>query len=527
MRDEIIKSIDIVDEVITESEIDVCLSLLESYAKMSVIIENYDGPVNELDIFQEGFGDDVKKSMDETGQNRSTLFKILTIIPRLIHAIMTAIRNKFLKISESAEKTGKEFTEKFAKATEEQKKKIVGMFDPDKEKRKKIIIGSAVAASGAVLTAASIAKIKERQAKKLEELHAANMKEIHTMLEKCVEEELSGDIGKEYKNTMNAYKSRHTTNEQRGQLRNLLDSYHNTYNMYYTNLRETITNCLKTTPEHANIDPEDPTTRYEEDLMSCLEIIEPIGRIVSSTRPEELDKLEERLKNETLEGDVRPVGGAYEDYSSGQYVSEPTEIKDISKRLQAEIEFIYKNDKHCEPVTMRPDGTLGIPCLVARDVIVIQACVKGLKYLTERLKQNESNASVRNYPDKKEKSVFVKILTEGKNIKAPIYSASGYMENTKNAFKQFEEIEKEIYNTINEAKDILNTLGLEDLKNDLNAFGPKESIGTEKVSKTTFEEMTKLIDLLRHYSSQVNHDMEIYDHTRKAIGYINEFYLQK
>ena len=527
MRDEIIKSIDNIDEVITESEIDVCLSLLDSYVKMSDIIENYVGHVNNLNIFQEGFGDDVKKSMTETGKNKSILFKILTIIPRLIHAIVTAIRNKFLKISESAEKTGKEFTEKFAKATEEQKKKIVGMFDRDKEKRIKIIIGSAIAAGAAVLTAESISKIKERHAKKLEELHAVNMKEIHTMLEKIVEDELHDELGKKYKNTMDAYKSRHTTNEQRAQLRSLLDSFHDTYNLYFTNLRETISNCLKTTPKHTDVDPENPTINYEEDLRSCLEIIEPIRNIVSSTTPEKLDKLEERLKNETLEGDIRPVGGAYEDYSSGQYASEPTEIKDIAKRLQAEIEFIYKNDKRCEPVTMRPDGTLGIPCLVSRDVIVVQSCIKGLKYLTERLKQNESKASVMNHPDKKEKSTFAKILTEGKNLKAPIYSPSEYVKNTNDAFKRFEEIEKEIYNTINEAKDILNTLGLDDLKNDLNAFGPKESIGTEKVSKATFEEMTKLIDLLRHYSSQINHDMEIYDHTRIAIGYINEFYLQK
>jgi glycerol-3-phosphate cytidylyltransferase-like family protein len=38
MRNEIIQAIDTVDEVITESEIDVCVSLLDSYDKMSVIM---------------------------------------------------------------------------------------------------------------------------------------------------------------------------------------------------------------------------------------------------------------------------------------------------------------------------------------------------------------------------------------------------------------------------------------------------------------------------------------------------------
>lgn len=94
--DEILKAIDDIDTVTLESEISVCSSMLDVYGKMKVIAEYYEGDsIEAFSVYQEGFADDVKSEMKKSGEGKSTLMKILSVVPRLIKAVIASLKKKF------------------------------------------------------------------------------------------------------------------------------------------------------------------------------------------------------------------------------------------------------------------------------------------------------------------------------------------------------------------------------------------------------------------------------------------------
>ena len=93
--DEILKAIDDIDTVTLESEISVCSSMLDVYGKMKVIAEYYEGDsIEAFSVYQEGFKDDVKNEMKASGRGKNSVMKILTVVPRLIMAVIKAFKKK-------------------------------------------------------------------------------------------------------------------------------------------------------------------------------------------------------------------------------------------------------------------------------------------------------------------------------------------------------------------------------------------------------------------------------------------------
>lgn len=95
MIDEILKSIDAIDDVTLESTMSIVDSMFKAYEKSSIILENYEGDdLSSFSIFQEGeIMDDFKKQ----GEGQSTFMKILSALPRLVIAVVRKLIGCFKK----------------------------------------------------------------------------------------------------------------------------------------------------------------------------------------------------------------------------------------------------------------------------------------------------------------------------------------------------------------------------------------------------------------------------------------------
>ena len=140
---EVLDAIDNINSITLESEITTCESLLNSYDKMLIIEENYNGnDINDFKIFQEGFGDDVKKEMKESGKNMSTIGKILSALPRFIIAIVKTIKNR---LNKKTKNTAEEITENCKNLDDNKKEALSQLFPKEKKGKidaKKILIGA-------------------------------------------------------------------------------------------------------------------------------------------------------------------------------------------------------------------------------------------------------------------------------------------------------------------------------------------------------------------------------------------------
>lgn len=151
ITNEILTSLDEVEEVTLESMISVCKALCDEYEKGAVIMEECCYSSSDYSIFQEGAISDEMKDMAK-GQN--TLVRILTLIPRLIIAIFRTIKKKFSSNSERIGDTVVDFGDATETMTAEVKK---GLFHKSsKEQRKKSMIkwlgvlGGAAAVGGGI-----------------------------------------------------------------------------------------------------------------------------------------------------------------------------------------------------------------------------------------------------------------------------------------------------------------------------------------------------------------------------------------
>ena len=152
MTQEILNSIDQIDDITTEYTVNAMNSMIDSYEKSTLILENYEGDdLSSFSIFQEGeIMDDVKKQ----GKGQSTLMKILSFIPRLIKAIFNKIKKAIGK-GETPAAVNKELQ----KAPKEVKKALPILFDNKKDKKSKVsMIKKILIGAGAVGTAVVVGK---------------------------------------------------------------------------------------------------------------------------------------------------------------------------------------------------------------------------------------------------------------------------------------------------------------------------------------------------------------------------------
>ena len=160
MIQEILNSIDQIDDITTEYTVNAMNSMIDSYEKSTLILENYEGDdLSSFSIFQEGeIMDDVKKQ----GKGQSTLMKILSFIPRLIKAIFHKIKKAIGK-GETPAAVNKELQ----KAPKEVKKALPILFDNKKDKKskvsmiKKILIGAGTVGAAAIVGKNVMSKSKE------------------------------------------------------------------------------------------------------------------------------------------------------------------------------------------------------------------------------------------------------------------------------------------------------------------------------------------------------------------------------
>ena len=98
LTNEILSSIDNIDDCVMEAEMNVINALYNEYDKALMIYENYNGnDYSSFDICQEGFKDELNKPI--RGVKGESIFKrIGMIIPRLIAMIVTAMKKLVSKI---------------------------------------------------------------------------------------------------------------------------------------------------------------------------------------------------------------------------------------------------------------------------------------------------------------------------------------------------------------------------------------------------------------------------------------------
>ena len=98
MYDEILSSIDNIDECVMEAEMNVISAMINEYDKAIMIMENYNGDSYDcFDIFQEGFKDEVNKPISGT-KDEKIIKRILMAIPRLIATLVRKLINAFSSI---------------------------------------------------------------------------------------------------------------------------------------------------------------------------------------------------------------------------------------------------------------------------------------------------------------------------------------------------------------------------------------------------------------------------------------------
>lgn len=103
MKNEILNSLDVIQETCNETEVAVAEAIVQECYKAIDILGYSDTDVDQFNIIQEGkIMDDVKKQ----GEGQSKVMRILSFIPRLLAALFKAISGKLSSTKEKADKIG-------------------------------------------------------------------------------------------------------------------------------------------------------------------------------------------------------------------------------------------------------------------------------------------------------------------------------------------------------------------------------------------------------------------------------------
>ena len=86
---DVIRSIDNINQITNESDLGVLNALYDSYEKSSIILENYEGDdLSSFSIFQEG---EILDKVRKEGKDDSAFMRIILFIPRIIRAMVKSI----------------------------------------------------------------------------------------------------------------------------------------------------------------------------------------------------------------------------------------------------------------------------------------------------------------------------------------------------------------------------------------------------------------------------------------------------
>lgn len=135
MKNEILNSLDVIQETCNETEVAVAEAIIQECYKAMDILEYSNTDVDQFNIIQEGkIMDDVKKQ----GEGQSKVMRIISFIPRLIAALFKAITGKL----QTAVKSAKNVVEN-TKGKDQSKIKtfIEGLKKGDKKAVKTALIG--------------------------------------------------------------------------------------------------------------------------------------------------------------------------------------------------------------------------------------------------------------------------------------------------------------------------------------------------------------------------------------------------
>lgn len=161
---EVLSAIDIIDSTIMETEANVCLAIADSYDKMLMIEEHYNGEdMNEFTIFQEGkIMDDVK----EQGKGQSTFMKILSFIPRLFISLFRALTGKLGSIASNNIPAIQKKKDRINKKT-------------NKNTRKKFFAAIGIGGAAVAGTVGTIAAVKHKKKSDTESNESENNTQPH------------------------------------------------------------------------------------------------------------------------------------------------------------------------------------------------------------------------------------------------------------------------------------------------------------------------------------------------------------
>ena len=152
MTQEILNSIDAIDDITLESTMAMVDSLFKTYEKSAIILENYKGDdLSSFSIFQEGeIMDDVKKQ----GEGQGTLMKILTALPRLIIAVFRKLTGTLKKVGDP-----EELNKKMDKLADGSKQVMGALLSKADKKQKRQKLKDAIRDAGIVLGGAALGGI--------------------------------------------------------------------------------------------------------------------------------------------------------------------------------------------------------------------------------------------------------------------------------------------------------------------------------------------------------------------------------
>jgi len=160
MKNEILNSLDVIQETCNETEVAVAEAIVQECCKAMDILEYSNTDVDQFNIIQEGkIMDDVKKQ----GEGQSKVMRILSFIPRLIAALFKAITGKL----QTAAKSAKNVIEN-TKGKDQSKIKtfIEGLKKGDKKSVKTALIGLGAVAAGAAGAVGAGVVIKKKSVPK-------------------------------------------------------------------------------------------------------------------------------------------------------------------------------------------------------------------------------------------------------------------------------------------------------------------------------------------------------------------------
>lgn len=329
--------IDSINSNVNDAEINVLQSQLDVYSKASMLLEYYEGDdLSAFEVFQE---QTIREDMKEQAKGMGIIKKFLTLIPRLIRAILNKIKNTKSKDIEIKEKV---------EGYDVNKKINDVMKSADKNKIEKSI---KIAATAGVLAGLSAITVHKKKNNKNKSQTSSNTNQ--TQSEKLVKDEQksSQDKPKEAKTVEDettTKKPKAVNNEQNiSQPEKIKNNKNETQTSSNTDQpqskqQETVKNEPTTEPPETNTknnteQQEVENKQPDEDILKSHEITISIFNIINKIMDEGKKTIETYTKKNICE-----------DIITSRYKYNKNIINRIKNKLKIEIPLVFTEDEAME-----------------------------------------------------------------------------------------------------------------------------------------------------------------------------------